>query len=91
MPQDAGLKKELQKHARNFLRIFNNYNLPYLAKPGDDLFAAARYDSMVQARKELYARLAAGEEKDTILKDLESRDQVYHQIYTDSLLPFSPP
>ena len=54
------------------------------------MFAAARYDSMVQARKELYARLAAGEDRETILKDLERRDQVYLEIYTDSLLPFSP-
>jgi hypothetical protein len=46
------------------MRVYNQHNLPYLAKPGSDLFAAARLEQMRKMDKEYYKRLLAGQSKE---------------------------
>ena len=58
------------------MRIYNSYNLPYLAKPGDDLFAAARLENLSQAKAELYDRLQKGEDQDVVIRDLQQKFEV---------------
>ena len=54
------------------MRIYNSYNVPYLAVPGDDLFAAARLDNYRQAQAEFDRLVAEGEtDKETILRKVE--------------------
>ena len=57
------------------MRIYNSYNLPYLAEPGSDLFAAARLDTFSKLKEELYSRLRKGEDQELILQDLERKFQ----------------
>ena len=63
----------MRKHARNYMRIYNQYNLPYLAKPGDDLFAAARLQQIQDLKDEHYKRIASGEDEDSVLQSLEQK------------------
>ena len=63
----------MRKHARNYMRIYNQYNLPYLAKPGDDLFAAARLQQIQDLKAEHYNRIASGEDEDCVLHSLEQK------------------
>lgn len=46
------------------MRIYNQHNLPYLAKPGDDLFAAARLEHMQKLDKDYYRRILAGQSEE---------------------------
>lgn len=73
IPDDDNLKREMLKHARNYRRIYNQYNLPFFAKPGDDLFAAARLDQIRQLKAEHFRRIAAGEDEEAVLKDLNDQ------------------
>ena len=71
IPKDTKLREQMRKHARNYKRIYNMYNLPYLAKPGDDLFAAARLQHIQDLKKEFLKRLEAGEDEIALLQELE--------------------
>jgi hypothetical protein len=61
IPDDEHLKSQMRLHARNYMRIYNQHNLPYLAKPGDDLFAAARLDALQRMHQDYYRRRMEGE------------------------------
>lgn len=71
----------MRKHARNYMRIYNQFNLPFFAKPGDDLFAAARLDALQKMGAEFYARVLAGQDKEDAQKVVEEhflKDKVWH-------------
>lgn len=54
----------MRKHARNYMRIYNQHNLPYLAQPGSDLFAAARLDHLQRMERDYYRRRMAGQSEE---------------------------
>lgn len=53
------------------MRIYNQFNLPFHAKPGEDLFAAARLDVIQRMGGEVYARVAAGQEPEDAQRQVE--------------------
>lgn len=63
----------MKKHARNYMRIYNQYNIPYYAKPGDDLFAAARLDLLQKMGAEVYERVANGQDQEEAQKEVEEK------------------
>ena len=52
MPDDAKLKAEMRRHARNAYRIHSSYNLPYAVEPGSDMENAIRLDQAQRAHDE---------------------------------------
>ena len=63
----------MKKHARNYMRIYNQYNIPFYAKPGDDLFAAARLDLLQKMGAEVYERVANGQDQEEAQKEVEEK------------------
>ena len=63
----------MRKHARNYMRIYNQHNLPFHAKPGDDLFAAARLDALQKMGEEYYARVMNGQDEDEAKRAIEEK------------------
>jgi hypothetical protein len=61
----------MRLHARNYMRIYNQHNLPYLAKPGDDLFAAARLDHLQRLERDYYQRRMEGQGEEEALKAVQ--------------------
>ena len=55
------------------MRIYAQYNLPYLARPGDDLFAAARLDQIQKMQDEHFRRLARGQDEAEILSKMNAQ------------------
>ncbi len=73
IPDEPQLKAEMRKHARNYMRIYNQYNIPYHARPGDDLFAAARLDVLQKMGAEVYERVANGQDQEEAQKEVEEK------------------
>lgn len=80
----------MRKHARNYMRIYNQHNLPYYAKPGDDLFAAARLDLLQKMGAEVYQRVADGQDQEEAQKEVQEKylsDKVLCIIALVSFMP----
>lgn len=71
IPNNEALKSQMRLHARNYMRIYNQHNLPYLAKPGDDLFAAARLDHLQRMEKEYYRRRLQGQDEEGAMEAVQ--------------------
>lgn len=54
------------------MRIYNQFNLPFHAKPGDDLFAAARLDALQRMGADFYSRVMMGQDQEEAQKAVEA-------------------